>query len=190
MKPKLVIIFWPHAVGKMTVGQELAKITWLNLFHNHMTIDLVVPLFGYWSESPIGTKLVNSFREQIMQEFAQSNMEGLIFTCIRYFDDQNDRDYITSRCKIFEDQWWETYFVELEANIDTRIKRNITPNRLEHKPSKRNIERSQNDLKKWTQNHRLNSHDWEITKKNYIKIDNTNLTPEQVATQIKINFKL
>ena len=32
---KLVIIFGPHAVGKMTVGQELAKITDLKLFHNH-----------------------------------------------------------------------------------------------------------------------------------------------------------
>lgn len=38
---KLVLIFGPQAVGKMTVGQELAKITGLKLFHNHMTIDLV-----------------------------------------------------------------------------------------------------------------------------------------------------
>ena len=34
-------IFGPHAVGKMTVGQELSKITNLKLFHNHMTIDIV-----------------------------------------------------------------------------------------------------------------------------------------------------
>lgn len=38
---KLVVIFGPLAVGKMTVGQELAKRTGLRLFHNHMTIDLV-----------------------------------------------------------------------------------------------------------------------------------------------------
>ena len=31
---KLVIIFGPHAVGKMTVGQELEKISDLKLFHN------------------------------------------------------------------------------------------------------------------------------------------------------------
>lgn len=42
---KLVIIFGPHAVGKMTVGQKLAKITALGLFHNHMTIDIVSDLF-------------------------------------------------------------------------------------------------------------------------------------------------
>ena len=43
---KLVIIFGPHAVGKMTVGQELSKITGLKLFHNHMTIDIVSDLFA------------------------------------------------------------------------------------------------------------------------------------------------
>lgn len=41
----LVIIFGPHAVGKMTVGQELAKLTGYKLFHNHMTIEVVAALF-------------------------------------------------------------------------------------------------------------------------------------------------
>lgn len=43
---KLVIILGPHAVGKMTVGQELAAITGLKLFHNHMTIELVRNFFS------------------------------------------------------------------------------------------------------------------------------------------------
>ena len=38
---KLVLLFGDCAVGKMTVGQELAKITDLRLFHNHMTIEPV-----------------------------------------------------------------------------------------------------------------------------------------------------
>jgi len=36
MAVKFVILFGPLAVGKMTVGQELGKITNLTLFHNHM----------------------------------------------------------------------------------------------------------------------------------------------------------
>ena len=32
---KLVLIIGDGAVGKMTVGQELTKITILRLFHNH-----------------------------------------------------------------------------------------------------------------------------------------------------------
>lgn len=44
---KFVIIFGPQAVGKMTVGKELEKITDLKLFHNHMTIELVTHYFEY-----------------------------------------------------------------------------------------------------------------------------------------------
>ena len=43
---KLVFLFGNAAVGKMTVGQELMKITDLRLFHNHMTIEPVLEVFG------------------------------------------------------------------------------------------------------------------------------------------------
>ena len=55
----LVIIFGPQAVGKMTVGHELEKITDLKLFHNHMTIELVVSLFEY--ETPEAQRLIRLF---------------------------------------------------------------------------------------------------------------------------------
>ena len=43
------MLIGPQAVGKMTVGQELTKITNLKLFHNHMSIDLVSNFFSYKS---------------------------------------------------------------------------------------------------------------------------------------------
>ena len=43
---KLVLIIGSGAVGKMTVGQELMKITDLRLFHNHMMIEPVIEVFG------------------------------------------------------------------------------------------------------------------------------------------------
>ena len=43
---KLVLIVGDGAVGKMTVGQELMKITDLRLFHNHMTIEHVLEIFN------------------------------------------------------------------------------------------------------------------------------------------------
>ena len=42
---KLVILIGNCAVGKMTVGQELAKRTNLRLFHNHMMIEPVLEIF-------------------------------------------------------------------------------------------------------------------------------------------------
>ena len=45
--PKFIQIIGPQAVGKMTVGQELAKITGYKLLYNHMTIEMVRSIFDY-----------------------------------------------------------------------------------------------------------------------------------------------
>ena len=50
---KLVFIFGDAAVGKMTVGQELIKITDLRLFYNHMTIEPVLEIFGSGTTPPL-----------------------------------------------------------------------------------------------------------------------------------------
>ncbi len=185
---KLIIIFGPQAVGKMTVGQELEKITGLKLFHNHMTIELVSPFFSYGSEA--GKRLVNLFRKEIFEEVAKSDLEGLIFTYVWAFDQKSDWDYIDNLCDIFESKGGTVYFVELEANVDTRLDRNKHPHRLSHKPTKRNLERSEKDLKDSIEKHRLNSKNGEIKRENYVRIDNTNLSPEETAQKIKEKFQL
>ena len=38
---KLLFMIGNTSVGKMTVGQELTKITDFRLFHNHMSIELI-----------------------------------------------------------------------------------------------------------------------------------------------------
>ena len=43
---KLMILIGNCAAGKMTVGQELTKITPFRLFHNHMMIEPVLEVFG------------------------------------------------------------------------------------------------------------------------------------------------
>ena len=185
---KLVIIFGPQAVGKMTVGYELEKITDLKLFHNHMTIELISPFFSFGSEE--GKRLVNLFRQEIFEAVAKSDLEGLIFTVVWNFDQQGDWDYMDNLCKLFEAQGGEVYFVELEADINERLERNKHPYRLHHKPTKRDIERSENNLKASIQKHRLNSKIGEITKKEYLRINNTNISPEEVAQTIKKEFHL
>jgi DNA integrity scanning protein DisA with diadenylate cyclase activity len=187
---KLIIIFGPQAVGKMTVGHELEKTTDLKLFHNHMTIEIIAPLFGYGSKSPVGTKLVNLFRQKIFEEFTKSDQEGLIFTYLWAFNKQDDWDYIDNVCNIFESQGGIVYLVELEAAVDERLERNKHPHRLSHKPTKRNLERSEKDLKDSMKKYRMNSKSGEIKRENYIRIDNTNLSPEETAQKIKEKFQL
>ncbi|WP_419887863.1 AAA family ATPase [Neobacillus niacini] len=185
---KLILIFGPQAVGKMTVGQELAKITDLKLFHNHMTIELVTPIFDYGTKE--GQRLVSLFRREIFEAVAKSDLEGLIFTYVWAFDHPSDWEYINNVCQIFESKGGKVYFVELEADLNERIERNKSPHRLEHKPTKRNIEWSENNLKKSMEKYRLNSLEGEITKQEYIRINNTNKSPEEVARVIKEKFQL
>lgn len=184
---KFVLIFGPQAVGKMTVGHELEKITDLKLFHNHMTIELLAPYFGFSREM---WGLVNKFRQDIFEAAAISDMYGMIFTYVWGFDLQDDWDYVEKICKIFEDKGAEVYFVELEADLEERIERNKTPHRLEHKPTKRDIARSEQDLKRTMEQHRLNSLDGEIKKEKYIRINNTKITAREVAEIIKNRFAL
>jgi len=185
---KFIILFGPQAVGKMTVGQELAKITDLKLFHNHMTIELVLPFFSYGSEP--GKRLVSSFRRQIFEEVANSDLYGLIFTFVWAFDMESDWQYVQSLTELFESKGADVYWVELEADLDVRLERNKSANRLQHKPSKRDVERSERDLLGTMERHRLQSADGEITRTNYLRINNTSLTAEETAIRIKEALKL
>jgi len=185
---KFVLIFGPGAVGKMTIGQELAKITDLKLFHNHMTIDLVANFFNYGT--PEGRRLVELFRQEIFKSVAKSDLEGMIFTLIWAFDSQDDWDYVNNICSLFESNGAEIYFVELEADFDERHKRNNTPNRLEHKPTKRNLELSEKIFMSMETKWRANSLPGEITREKYVRINTTNLEPQESAKMIKDTFSL
>ena len=139
---KLVIILGPHAVGKMTVGQELAKITGLKLFHNHMTIELVRNFFSI-HVSEEGKRLNTLFRQEIFEAVAKSDLPGLIFTYMFDFDSPFEYDYINSIIKLYESYNAKICIVELYADFDVRIERNKTENRLLHKPSKRDLHHSE-----------------------------------------------
>ncbi|HWQ59507.1 MAG TPA: AAA family ATPase [Clostridia bacterium] len=182
---KLVFIFGNSAVGKMTVGQELMKITDLRLFHNHMTIEPVIEIFGYFNG-----KAISRLREVIFEEFASSKNDGLIFTYMWAFDQKSDWDYIERVKGIFKPYGTAFYYVELVASRETRLERNATENRLSNKASKRDIEVSNQRLIRDDEKYRLESEEGEIPFDNYIKIDNTCLSPDIVAQKIKARFNL
>ncbi len=180
---KFVILIGPQAVGKMTVGQELEKLTGLKLFHNHMTIDLVSKYFDFGT--PQGQELVENLRFEFFRTFAASEQLGFVFTLMWCFDDPADRTFIERITKIFEDQNAGVYWIELETDFEERLIRNRTENRLANKPSKRNVEKSETHLIKTHDKFRLNSYDGEIDRQNYIKINNTDLSADEVAKQVQ-----
>jgi hypothetical protein len=185
---KLVIIFGPHAVGKMTVGQELAKITDLGLFHNHMTIDIVCDLFKNMPKER--GRLTNLFRKEIFQAYSNSQEYGMVFTYMWALNCKEDCDYIYMVEEIFKSKGGTVYYVELEADYDVRIERNKTENRLLNKPTKRDITRSEELFRRLEEKYRLNSFEDEIKENNYMKINNTDISPDVVAHMIKDKFRL
>lgn len=186
--PNFLQIIGPQAVGKMTVGQELSKITGYKLLYNHMTIEMVREIFDY---DKITFRKINSIiRYEIFKEFSKSNEKGIIFTGCFDFGN-NFKEEIEETTK-WMDLFEENYTIELETTLEERLRRNTTTNRLKHKASKRNLEWSKKDLLESMKKHRLNSTPGEGEKifKNFIKIDNTNLSATEVAKIIKQKFNL
>jgi len=182
---KLVIILGDAAVGKMTVGQELMKITDLRLFHNHMTIEPVIEIFGR-----IDWKTIAEMRDLIFRNYAASGNYGMIFTMMMDFDLPSEWDYLEHIKSIFEPYGTEFYYVELIAPQEIRLQRNMTENRLRHKASKRDIETSNQRLIQDDSNHRCVSREGEITFDNYLRIDNSDKAADEVARMIKERFDL
>jgi len=185
---KLLIILGNASVGKMTVGQELTKITDLRLFHNHVMIEPVLEIFGKFDIS-----ITEKLRDVVFREFIKSDLYGMIFTYMWVFDKETEwagKRQIDSICEIFKQVNAEIYCVELVASQEARLRRNISENRLHHKASKRNIEQSNQWLIDDDKSYRCESLDGEIPFENYLKIDNTNISPDEVAKMIKQKFSL
>lgn len=182
---KLVFIIGDAAVGKMTVGQELMKITGLRLFHNHMTIEPVIEIFGRYDGRTIA-----EMRDLIFRNFAASENYGMIFTLMMDFDMPSEWEYLEHIRQIFEPYHTEFYYVELIAPQEIRLQRNATENRLKNKPSKRDLEMSNQRLINDDKNHRCVSYEGEITFDHYLRIENADREPDEVAEMIKNAFHL
>lgn len=179
----LVLIFGSGAVGKMTVGQELMKITGYRLFHNHMMIEPVLEIFGDFN-----VPTVIGLRNLIFDEFLKTNHKGMIYTQMWNFDKQSDWDYINALSDKFKQSGGNVYFVELVADQKVRLERNKTENRLANKASKRNLEFSEGNILWEDENWRLQSREGEVPYEHYLKIDNTYIEAADVAKQIKDYF--
>jgi len=158
----LVIIFGPPAVGKMTVGRELSKIT--------DSLELVNNFYDFGT--PDFRRLDKEIRFSIFRSVAASDLEGLIFTFVWAVEEQSDVDYVKSIVEISE-----------------RLKRNKGADRIAAKPSKRNIEFSEKNLLA-SEKYKLNTDEGDLKELEILKIDNTHLNAADVAIQIKNHFNI
>jgi hypothetical protein len=75
--PTLVYLYGPPAVGKLTIAESLSALTGWPLFHNHLSVNAVRPIFEFGSK-PF-TEVVHRLRLDVFQTAMTEGM-SLIFT--------------------------------------------------------------------------------------------------------------
>ena len=183
----LIVVSGPQAVGKMTVAEKIRERLGYSLMVNHDSIEVSDKIFGMGT--PAQKELNKIIRKGAFDTAIQYDID-MIFTFVTAFDSPKDIEYLNNLRNMFEATGGQFYFVELEADVKTRLERNITPHRLASKFTKNDVERSQRDLLETMEKYRLNSNDGETICPNHIKINNTNLEPEEVAEQVITHFQL
>ena len=175
---KLVLIYGPPAVGKLTVAKELEKTTSFKIFHNQLTVDLVGSIFEWGT--PEYNKINHKFRVELIEAAAKSDLKGLIFTfCYAY--PQDTKFIRLLKCKV-EKHKGLFHIVQLtckKEKLFTRVKN----------ASRENFDklRTKKSLKRILVQHDLYS---PVPKLHSLKVDNTNKSPRRVAQMIKEHYKL
>ena len=180
-----VMLFGPPAVGKMTVGRELSRLTGYRLLHNHMTVEPVLDIFPFGS--PPFTRLVSEFRRRILEEAIAAELPGLVFTMVWGLELADDRA-LSRRTST----WWRPRAAGCRSWSCTPRWRSgwpatATELRLSEKRSKRDLEFSDANVLDLEDNYVMNTGDGStlaepmFAGRDYVRIDNTDLPPEGAA---------
>lgn len=73
----LIYLYGPPASGKLTVATRLSELTGIPLFHNHLTVNAVRPLFGFGT--PAFTEAIHAMRRGVFTAAARAGV-SLIYT--------------------------------------------------------------------------------------------------------------
>ena len=181
----LLFVFGPPAVGKMAVGRAIAEASDFRLFHNHATIEPLLDVFDYGT--PAFLRLKGEMRHRILEEAAAADV-NLVQTYAWALDVAEDAAAVEGYLRIFLDAGREVRLVELYADLDTRLARNGTAYRLSEKKSKRDLAWSDDNVRSLEQ-YQLNTGipsvgDAVLARHPHLRIDNTDLPPEDVAEEV------
>lgn len=187
---ELLLIIGPPAVGKMTVGRAVCARTDFRLFHNHHTIEPLLEIFGFGT--PPFVALNGEFRRRVIEEAAAA-CTRLIFTFVWNVEDEDDADEVRRLIAPYVDAGLPVSFVELYADLPTRLERNVGEERIAEKKSKRDLAWSDAHVRELDVEYVMNTRPDRTTPADnvladfaHLRLDNSCLTADQAATEIAV----
>jgi hypothetical protein len=173
----LVYIYGPPGVGKFTVGTELARLTGYRLFHNHLSIAAIEPVFDFGTDT--FWRLVHSIREEVISSAAQQGID-VIFTNV--YEHPSDLPRALRRFELTEAAGGHVCPVKLTCELAVLESRLQTPDR--------GAMRKLTDVEVFRANAQAKDVFSAIPGRPSLEVDTTHLSPEEAAMGIIKHYGL
>jgi hypothetical protein len=177
---KLVVIYGPPAVGKLTVAERLGVITGYKVFHSHLAIDLVNSITPEDSGKEYSDLLFRIIYETI--EFAWKDKQPGLIMSIAYTGSNKQKGLLKRLKALVEGDGGEICFVKLSASMEELKRRVVSPSRDYYGKLM-----DAKELEVWMSKINYLS---KVDLAESLEIDNTSTAPEVVAEKIKSHFRL
>ncbi|WP_433967241.1 AAA family ATPase [Tunturiibacter gelidiferens] len=169
---KLIFLYGLPATGKLSVAQELAAMTGHRLFHNHLTVDLLLSVFDFGS--PAFVALREEIWLSVFDQASLSKLPALIFT---FAPEPTVRPGFLERVMTtVAKRGGEVDFVELVCPLSELRRRLNTPSRLQY--------RKLTSATLFDQIHATGGFDGSFLPKPRLSIDTSLCTAAQAAAKI------
>jgi hypothetical protein len=184
---RLLVLFGPPSVGKMTVGRAVAACSSFRLFHNHAVLEPLLEVFEYGT--PPFVRLLGEWRRRLIEEAAASGAD-LLLTFVWGLELESDAIEISDYLTPYLDRGADVAFVELYADLPTRLERNRTEHRLAEKRSKRDVAWSDGNVRELEAHTMSTVPDGStpgermLARHRHLRLDNTLLSPDAAAARI------
>lgn len=177
---KFLIIHGPPAVGKLTVAKEIARITGMKLFDNHLTVNAVASVFGHAHDAYF--RLLPRIRLAILEEAMQAEIDMVSTYVYNHARSEVSSKYFEKIDDLFAHHDAQLLFLRLtceRAALDERV----TNDERRLKGAINTVERLASYIDE-------RDPDQPIPGRDSLTIDNTNLSPTEVAEAAIAHFGL
>ncbi len=168
---QLLFIYGAPGTGKLTVAQEVSRLTNFKVLHNHLAQDFVLAVYEW--EHPERKRLARKFRLELIESAAKNNI-NLILTYAAVGEGYND--FLDDIIAILKRNNATLHLVKLMCDREELMKRVELPSRKKFLKlhTKEQLEKKLNEID-YTQVY---------PQQESIVINNTNKSPEEVADEI------